>query len=203
MPAVVRRAHEMQGSPHDRDDRVLALTFDDGPGPSTGAVLDALAGSGTPATFFVVGSNADQDPSAVARMAAEGHTVGTHTWDHTRPDGLEDEEILADTLRANARVAEITGRPVRLVRPPYLTSYAPRFDALLAPVGLTTVIWSIDPRDWEKDAGDEIADAVLDHLHPGGIVVMHDGGRERPATVASIPTIVAGANAAGYRFVAL
>jgi peptidoglycan/xylan/chitin deacetylase (PgdA/CDA1 family) len=193
----------MEGSPYGREDRVLALSFDDGPGPSTGAVLDALAESGTPATFFVIGSNADENPSAVVRMAAEGHAVGTHTWGHVRPDGLEDAEILADTLRANARVEELIGRPVRLVRPPYLTSYAPRFDAVLAPMSPATVIWSIDPRDWGKDDESGIATAVLANLHPGGIVVMHDGGRERPATVAAIPAIVAGARAAGYRFVTL
>lgn len=193
----------MDRSPHDPGDHVLALTFDDGPGPSTGAVLDTLTATGTPATFFMIGMNVDHDPASVIRVAAEGHTVGTHTWSHTRPDELGDEGIVIETLRANARVEALTGCPVRLVRPPYRTSYAPQCDAVLGPLGLTTVIWSIDPRDWGTDDAGEIADAVLTHLHPGGIVVLHDGGRERPATVAALPSIIAGATALGYRFVSL
>ncbi|MCU0310517.1 MAG: polysaccharide deacetylase family protein [Acidimicrobiales bacterium] len=203
MVGVVRRVHELDGTRPDPLDPVVALTFDDGPGPSTAPVLDALAATGTPATFFVLGANADADPTMVARTAADGHTIGTHTWSHSRPDELGDEGIVAETLRANALVEELTGRPVRLMRPPYRTSYAPQCAAALAPFGLTTVIWSVDPRDWDHDDPDDIVEGVLTHLHPGAIVVLHDGGRERPATVAALPGVVAGATALGYRFVAL
>ena len=204
MTDLIRRVHQIPGSLHRPDDRVVALTFDDGPGPSTPAVLDTLAETRTPATFFMVGMQIESRPGDAVRVAAAGHTIGTHTWSHRRPDELGDDGIRAETARSNALVRELTGYEVRYVRPPYLPEYASQFDAVLAPLGIVTVVWSLDPRDWERSDPDEITGAVLDGLHPGAIVVMHDGGgRERPATVAALATIVAGAEDRGYRFVAL
>ncbi len=181
----------------------MALTFDDGPGPSTPAVAEALAELEVPATFFVVGSLADASSDEITALAAAGHTIGGHSWSHPRGETTSDASVVEETERTAELIAELTGRPGRFVRPPYRKSDAARFASVLEPLGFTVVTWSVDPRDWASSDPSEIADAVVEHLHPGAIVVLHDGGRDRRATAEALPLIVDRARRAGYRFIAL
>jgi len=199
--------------------RTIALTFDDGPGPTTGAVLDVLAARHVHATFFVVGAAVAADPGDVRRAAAEGNLIGNHTWDHAYPRSVRHGwtvPYLADQVnRTDAAVVAATGRPTCFFRPP--GGFMP------ASVGVTgrqsrqqVVLWSVDPRDWavqgahdpgpagrarEADRIYQAAIAGASQPHP--ILLLHDSGGYRGATAAALPRIIAFYQAHGYRFVRL
>jgi peptidoglycan/xylan/chitin deacetylase (PgdA/CDA1 family) len=158
----------------------VALTFDDGPSRWTPRILDVLARAGARATFFVVGRHVSGYEDALRRAVAEGHELGNHGDTHTRPSLLRDDELAAELERTNERVRAATGVAPRLVRPPYGDD-ADRVAAIASRLGFAaTVRWSVDPRDWEQPAPEEIARRVLAAATPGAIVLLHDGFQ--PAT---------------------
>jgi peptidoglycan/xylan/chitin deacetylase (PgdA/CDA1 family) len=171
---------------------VVALTFDDGPnGRCTAEVLDALAESGAPATFFLLGANVRRPGSAalLARMVREGHTVGLHGWAHsTNPLMREDwaRHELARTREAVVAAAATGGvdpPSLRFFRPPYgfLTGPAAR---AAAEVGLDVVEWTVSVEDWRRSwtaAG--LSDAVAASARPGDVIVLHDGDETAHASV--------------------
>src|SRR5690606_33280206 len=118
-------------------------------------------------------------------------------------DDATEAELAEEALRTSMLIEDATRRPAPLFRPPYRKADAPRWDAVVAPLGLQTVTWSVDPRDWQLDDPVAIATAAVAHLHPGAIVLLHDGGGDRSATVEAVPLIVHGARLAGYELVAL
>ena len=129
--------------------------------------------------------------------------VGGHSWSHGRIDDATDAELAEEALRTSMLIEDATRAPAPLFRPPYRRVDAPRWDSVVAPLGLQTVTWSVDPRDWALTDPVAIATAALDHLHPGAIVLLHDGGGDRTATLEAVPLIVHGARLAGYRLVTL
>jgi peptidoglycan-N-acetylglucosamine deacetylase len=195
--------YEIPGTGVRRGDPVVALTFDDGPSERyTPRVLDILARYDVTASFFLTGSCAHASRELVRATAAAGHTVGNHTWSHPSLVGLTEEEFAEQVDRAGDMLAELAARPVRFVRPPYgdiddecLTRIRAR--------GLTAVHWSVDPTDWRRPPADVLATRVLDALHPGAVILLHDGGREREQTLAALPLILEGAADRGYATTAL
>ncbi len=186
-------------------ERVVALTFDDGPSDATPAILDQLEALDVHATFFVVGENARRYPELVRRELADGDVVGTHTLDHDRWQALFDfryRDVAAgiDALRA------ATGHAPALFRVPY-GFHTPWSMAAVRSHGLRVVGWSIDPADWRAGAtATQIADRVVSQARPGGIVLLHDGNTDRAhadraATAAALPLIVQRLRAQGYHFV--
>ncbi|MGZ4428542.1 MAG: polysaccharide deacetylase family protein [Nocardioidaceae bacterium] len=158
--------------------RHIALTYDDGPDPvSTPAFLGLLDAYDVRATFFLLGAHVEENRSLVREMAAAGHELAVHGWDHRclawkRPGRLADE-----LRRTRDLVAEIGGRPVRWYRPPYGVLTA---EGLLAArrAGLTTVLWSAWGRDWSVRATPAgVAHRVGRAVGPGGTVLLHDTDR--------------------------
>ena len=184
----------------------VALTFDDGPSPLyTPRVLDVLRRYHTPATFFVVGYHALQYPDLVRAEARAGMTVGDHSFDHPNYPpfaALTAEQI--DTEIAQGRNAlHGLAPPPRLFRPPG-GSFSLYVEAAAHRLGLRVTLWSVDPTDWAAGVSSEqIVTRVLGAVRPGSIVIMHDGGGNRAATVAALPAIIAGIRAKGLRLVAL
>jgi peptidoglycan-N-acetylglucosamine deacetylase len=162
--------------------KLIALTFDDGPSEWTEPILDLLARHGAHATFFVVGSAVAGRETTLSRARSDGHKLGSHTFWHPHPLALDDDE-----LREEIRRGATALRPdEKLVRPPYGED-PQRFDRLAGELGLgPTVLWSIDPRDWEATDPDVIVDRVLAEAAPGAIVDLHDGRRPQEATVAAL-----------------
>lgn len=181
--------------------RCVALTFDDGPhGGNTPAILDVLAEEKVPATFFCVGANALRHPKLVRRMVAEGHLVGSHSYSHrnllfTTPAQSKDE------IAAGARALEkVTGtRPVWF-RPPYGMRY-PWTLLQARAAGMSTVLWSNCPRDWQCPGYKVIVRRVLDSILPGDIVLLHDGGGDRSQTVRALRLLIRALRMHGYSFV--
>ena len=184
----------------------VALTFDDGPSPLyTPQVLDVLRRYQTPATFFVVGYHALQYPDLVRAEARAGMTVGDHSFDHPNYPpfaALTARQIDTEIARGRDALRGLAP-PARLFRPPG-GSFSPYVEAAAHRLGLRVTLWSVDPTDWAIGVSSgQIVARVLGAVRPGSIVIMHDGGGNRAATVAALPTIIAGIRARGLRLVAL
>jgi peptidoglycan/xylan/chitin deacetylase (PgdA/CDA1 family) len=195
---VARRAGVVvlcRGNP---DDRAVALTFDDGPHPRTGgAILDVLQREGVHATFFTVGLRLRQYPALLDRMVAEGHEVANHTWDHQRLNWITPEKARWEVHSVEEFVYRRTGFIPRLVRPPG-GDYDARVLEICRDEGCGVCLWTANAGDWKKMPVNEIVEKVLDQVHPGSIVLMHDEFMQTPH---ALPRIIEGLRARGYRFV--
>ncbi|GAC1467701.1 MAG: hypothetical protein NVS2B14_13750 [Chamaesiphon sp.] len=182
------------------NDKVIALTFDDGPWPrSTEQVLSILKQHNIKATFFLIGQNVKNYPQLAIKDVAEGHVIANHTWSHSyshfSPDGAARE--IEDTA---ALIYKTTGVTTTIFRPPGgLLHNGPADYAKKQKYFIS--LWSADSRDWQGVTVPKLIDNVLKEAHPGGIVLMHDGGGNRSHTVEALPTIIAKLKNRGYSFV--
>jgi peptidoglycan-N-acetylglucosamine deacetylase len=192
----------------------VALTFDDGPDPQwTPEILDILKEKKVPACFFIIGANAEAHPDLVERMIDEGHEVGNHTFTHPN---LADTSVEADKIELNAtqRLFEaLTGRSMRLFRPPYLGDAEPASEDEIVPVqvaqdlGYIVVGVHVDPLDWQVPTANEMMQRIVTATtlpNPefrGNIIMMHDSGGDRSQTVSILPRLIDEMRARGYRFV--
>ena len=170
----------------------VALTFDDGPTPdSTTPILEYLEKTHTPATFFVMGQYARAWPDLLRREWRDGFAIGVHTWNHpymTRLSYDQQHAQFVDTLSA-IRDA-LGGDPcIWFWRPPYMDQNA-QVIAHAASLGLTTIDWDDDTRDWSRPGAQAIAATALAEAHPGAIIIMHDGPANREETLAALPLIL-------------
>lgn len=185
---------------------VLYLTFDDGPnGDFTQRILELLRQYNARATFFVVGSQVREGVDLLRSAAADGHYIANHTWDHVWLDQVSREEFYAQIQRTRNELLEVAGDlftldgDVLFVRPPY-GAIRVENRQWLAEMGLTSVLWDIDPQDWRRPGVDAIAGYVLNQAFPGAVVLLHDGGGERSQTVAALEIILRELSARGYQF---
>ena len=190
-----------------RDPRI-ALTFDDGPGASTEAVLDVLSAEDARATFFIVGGSIPGREATLQRAKAAGHELGVHGLNHFNALLMRDPETLTHELNACAEELErVVGARPQLVRPPY-GGDAGRTARAAAKLGLgPVVLWTVLCFDWAEDArADAIATRAVAEAHPGAIICLHDGDGKDPTvtrdtTVAALPAVVQGLRRDGYELV--
>lgn len=150
--------------------KCIALTFDDGPGPGTATILDALKQHNAKGTFMVVGSRVASYASLVKREAAEGHDIGNHTWDHAQLTNLSIPDAQTEVNRTAQAVANVVGKRPFMVRPPY-GAYN---KTLLTSINLPFILWSVDPDDWKDRNADIVYQRVMAAAKPGAIVLSHD-----------------------------
>lgn len=177
----------------------VALTYDDGPSPYTTGVLNTLKGLGVPATFFMIGQQVSNAAGLVRRMVAEGHEPANHSWSHANLGG-GGPAATSQLARTNAAIRAITGSSPCVFRPPYGSTSANLVSRGRA-LGMTSVLWSVDPLDWQTPGTGAIVSRVLSGSGPGAIILTHDGGGNRSQTVAATPGIVNGLRGRGYTFV--
>lgn len=156
-------------------DRVVALTFDDGPDEDyTPRVLDLLKRYDVRATFFVVGEQARQNPELIHRMVAEGHTVAGHSYYHLPQSTLWSSQRYTEELfRCNDVVARLTGLRMRLYRPPFGVTNPPIARAVKN-LGLIPVGWSVRSLDTVTKDTDRVVDRVMRGLRGGDVILLHD-----------------------------
>lgn len=156
-------------------DKVVALTFDDGPDEdSTPRVLDLLKRYDVRATFFVVGEQARQNPELIHRMVAEGHTVANHSYYHLPQSTLWSSQRYTEELfRCNDVVARLTGLRMRLYRPPFGVTNPPIARAVKN-LGLIPVGWSVRSLDTVTKDTDRVVDRVMRGLRGGDVILLHD-----------------------------
>jgi peptidoglycan-N-acetylglucosamine deacetylase len=184
-----------------RTDRVVALTFDDGPSEFTPRVLDILNAEKVPASFFIIGSEIAGKEQYLQRELEEGHTVANHTYTHIDTSGAG-PEVKGQLERTQAAIKKATNFTPCLFRPPY-GAKSNASVALTRRMGMQTVLWDVDTSDYERPASFDIVQRVLNGVKPGSIVLMHDGGGPREETLGALPEIIKGLKAKGYRFVTL
>ena len=179
------------------DEKVLYLTFDDGPGDETVEILDVLREHDAKAVFFALGQNLARQTDLGRRIVAEGHVLANHTWSHEDLTTLEvdsrDQEL--------GYTAELLGRlgsDSPCARPPYGATDDEVADDLAAR-GMRQVLWNVDTADWTRPGAGAIAASLLE-ARSGAVVLMHDGGSDRTQTVEALRLALPELAAAGYTF---
>lgn len=189
----------------DESRREIAITFDDGPHPKdTPQVLEMLAKHNLNATFFLVGRYVEQYPALVKQIHQSGHQLGIHGFRH-RPFPLEKPSTLQSQLdrtrNAIANVCGISPEAIKDLRPPYgaFTSTTAR---RLTEWGYQLVLWNNIPPHWMQPVSWTI-EQVLDQIHPGSILVLHDGHGHGTKVAQILDTIIPKLKAQGYNFVTI
>lgn len=182
-------------------EKVVYLTFDDGPVRGTTMILDVLRERGALATFFIIGKNVSGNEDIVRQALADGHKIGIHSWGHENMFPLYSASRMAEDIRRCKTALEaLSGEEVRLFRPPFGV-VNPTIARSVKRLGLQTVGWSIrsfdtmhcDRPDWES----RVADRIMRHLHPGAVILLHDRLSAAPSLLS---TLLDRLTAAGYRF---
>jgi len=175
----------------------VVLTFDDGPDPKwTPKILEILKEKNAPASFFVLGTQAQHYPDLLEQIVRDGHEVGNHTYSHQNIAEESDEQIELE-LNATTRLIEaVTGHSTAYFRPPFGIDGTPtqpgevRSLRVVRDLGYLTVAESIDPDDWERPGAQAIIDRVKNQRVTGSVILMHDGGGDRSQTVEALPKII-------------
>lgn len=187
----------------------VALTFDDGPGPSTAAILDALATARARATFFVLGRQAERYPNQLRRIVDEGHELASHGYDHGILVFRDSDAVVEQLRRTEEAVAAAVGDGVisRMFRAPH-GFRGPTTTRAAQRAGYTTVGWTTGVYDSEQPEASVISDRVTAALAPGAIILLHDAdgwdpGAPRDRTAEALPAICAHARQRGLEPVTL
>jgi peptidoglycan/xylan/chitin deacetylase (PgdA/CDA1 family) len=181
---------------------LVALSFDDGPDTvNTPKVLDALREAGVHATFFLIGAHVERHPDEARQIVNEGHELGPHGYRHRAMVQMTDAELHVDMASSVAALRAVAPESrLAWFRPPQGACDA-RVVAEAAQFQLDTIRWDVDPKDWKGGhTSSEVVDAVLSHLHPGAVVLLHS---VRSATAEALPTILREGTARGYQFVTI
>lgn len=180
----------------------VALTFDDGPGPTTPALLHYLTTNHVPATFFLVGRSIAQHTDTVRAQGRDGFSLGTHTENHARLGARTVADQSQEILTAADRITQITGHAVKLFRPPY-GSFDSNTLTILHQERMVMVLWSVDTKDYAQHSPAPIVYTALSGARAGSVVLMHDGPIARPNTLAAVRKIVPALRRKGYRLVSI
>ena len=197
----------------------VAISFDDGPDPKwTPKILDILKQKNVKGTFMVIGSDAAENVSVLKRIYYEGHEIGNHTWTHPDISEISAQHLDIEVKLTGRLFASKLGVQPLYFRPPYDIDEEPDTDDQAAPVvniqrdGYTIIGNKIDTDDWNehpRKSPQEIAEAVLAQMNTmkvkpqfrGSIILMHDGGGNRQATVDALPVLIDTLRAHGYAIV--
>lgn len=180
-----------------RDDKKIALTFNCAWGDeTTNGVLELLRENGVKATFFFVGTFAQEFPESVKKIINAGHEPGNHSMYHTDPAKQTFAEISSDIEECNALVYSLTGVRPKVYRAP---SGAYNNDTVTAAqeLGLTPVQWSADSIDWKDPSPDTILRRIEKRVAPGGILLFHLGKQN---TLQALPGVISSLKSQGYEF---
>ncbi|QUG86973.1 glycosyltransferase [Bacillus nitratireducens] len=204
-------AYEVQryGKPKGKQ---VVLTFDDGPDPKyTPEILDILKEYKIKAAFFVLGENAQLNPSIVKRIYDEGHEIGNHTFKHPN---VADTSLLRTKIELNTTqrlIQEITGHSTVLFRSPYEADANPDSSNEILPIlraqnmNYTMVAENVDPEDWATPSTNELVKRTLNPIYKGegNVILLHDAGGNRTHTVEALPMIIKDLKKNGYSFVTI
>ena len=187
----------------DTSEKVVALTFDDGPTPEyTAGVLDVLPERGVKATFFLMGVDAEKNPDQVRELIADGHELGNHTYSHPDMTLASVEKAKDEVERTDAAIRSAGYSGEILFRPPFgkkllgLPLYLSEHDR-------TTITWDVEPESYSDTAADPklITAHVLEKTRPGSIIILHVMYKARETTRQALPDVIDGLQARGFRFV--
>lgn len=190
--------------------KTVALTFDDGPGPSTADIISVLRSYGVPATFFNIGQNAAAYPSLVRQEATDGFLAGNHTWDHPNMTTLSASAQATEMGQATAEQESLIGWAPCSFRPPG-GNYNATTLSLAQQRAMKVWLWSVDTEDWKANGSSSSywVNRIIGLAESEGgtqqhpLILMHNAPSGDPATVAALPTIISYFRGHGYTFVNL
>lgn len=180
-------------------EKVVALTFDDGPDPNyTGLVLDVLKEKNVKATFFVLGENVKQNPELLLEIDKAGHEIGNHGYSHS----YSSNQAVRELLKTDQVIFDSLHHHTYYYRPPggFVSKAAIQG---VKEKGHLFTLWSIDSKDWRNPGVNRIVQNVVDSSFPGAIILLHDGGEKREQTAEALKVIIDRLREDGYRFVTL
>lgn len=185
-------------------EKVLALTYDDGPNPPyTDELLDVLREFDAKATFFAVGESMKNNPETTQRMIAEGHELGNHSYSHKKLVNTSLNTIRSEIQQTDDIISGLGVKSGTHFRAPYGLKRI-RLPWELARRQKVNILWDVDPKDFENPGPEEIANAIIRDVEPGSIVLMHDGmqdgDRDRTQTVAATKLALQQLKQKGYQF---
>lgn len=189
-------------------EKVVALTFDDGPNPPyTLDLLNLLDREQVKATFFLIGRNVETYPDVAYEIARRGYLIGSHTYSHSDLLKLDNTQVASEMDQSLQVIEQATGVRPHLLRPPH----GFRDTVILEKAkerNLKVIQWSVMAEDWKKPGIDVIADRIVHNVQNGSIVLLHDGdgvihGGDRSQTIAATEKIIYRLKEQGYRFVTL
>lgn len=190
------------------DQKVVALTFDDGPHPpDTDRLLDVLVKHNVKATFFVIGNRIEKYPETLHRIIAEGHQVGNHSYTHPVLGFLPPTYVQRQIERTDKLLRQLGITEEIVFRAPMLTRFLP-VAWVLAKGDRTHISCNVWGWDWITQNADRITKTVLRKVKPGSIIVLHDGkagnaDANRSGTVEAADRIITALKRDEYRFVRL
>ena len=152
--------------------KLVAITFDDGPGKYTKELLDTLKQYDAKATFFLVGTCVERYPDLVKREVEEGHQVANHSWDHTKLTTLSQNGISSQLSKTENTIDKACGKDLGklMVRPPYGSSNA----TVQAAAGAPLIFWSVDTLDWKYRNAETVKKNIVNNAKDGAIILLHD-----------------------------
>ena len=176
------------------------LTFDDGPNPpDTVVLLDLLAREQVTAVFCLVGQQVEAHPDLVRRMVDDGHVLANHSWRHDDLAQLTPDAVRADLARTlDAIHAVVPDAPVPFFRAPF--GHYGQSIAVAAELGMRTLDWQLAVEDWDPAPPADVLVERLGGVEPGGVVLLHDGGGDRSATVEAVRRVIPRLRADGWAF---
>lgn len=190
-----KKLEAMGNDVNGRDNKKIALTFDDGPHPYyTRQLLKGLKERNAKATFFLTGKNVEAYPDIVKEMYEDGHLIGNHTYNHTQLSSRNEEEFKQEIIKTNEVIKEVTGEDTIYIRPPY-GSWNKEFEKELS---MFPVLWTVDPLDWCSSDVSCIVKNVCSKVDENDIILMHD---QYKTTVTAALKIVDRLTEEGYEFV--
>lgn len=179
-------------------EKQIALTFDDGPATHSIAVLNALKKHGATATFFCIGSRIEKFPEICRRMAAEGHTIGNHSFSHAHVfPFFSRKRVQKEIERTNELIQGITGKPNRLFRPPFGVTN-PTIAAAVQQMDQLVIGWNLRSFDTVSKDPEGLAKRIVEKIKPGTVLLLHDN---RPDTAAILDSILQYTARHGYKTV--
>src|SRR5690242_15977009 len=181
----------------DTNEKLLYLTFDDGPHPkATSFVLDELKKINAKATFFCVGKNVKENFSLYERIIAEGHKVGNHTYSHLNGWKTDDKTYLNDIEKASKIIDS------HLFRPPYGKITKFQLKAISGKrLNLTTIMWDVLSGDFDPSIdGENCYLNVVNNAKPGSIIVLHDSAKAFATLQYALPKVLEYFSGKGFKF---
>lgn len=197
VPMVLRRYAPELG------EKVVALTFDDGPWPeSTAQILEILEREGVVGNFFMLGTQVRRNPKLARRVAEGGHLIGNHSQTHIYMRAASASTARSEIERAQDQIERTVGQRPGWYRPAGgILSPAVRTQASKS--GVRIILWSVDPQDYRCDDAVVLARRVIGATKPGSVILLHDGGGDRTVTINALTTIIRKLKARGYTFATL
>jgi peptidoglycan/xylan/chitin deacetylase (PgdA/CDA1 family) len=184
----------------DTKEKVVALTYDDGPNPPyTNQLIGILERNQIKATFFVVGNIIEKHRATVRLVLSKGHELGNHSYSHQKMTSENPSFIRSEIEKTDQLLRQLGVKEEIHFRAPYGRKLLV-LPYILAKMNKKNILWNVNPNDYKAQNSEVIENYVLEHVSPGSIILLHDGGGDRSRTVTATESLIKKLGEKGYTF---